>query len=341
MSRYLEKDFLCSYDLSIGFFNNIGVKVKDVQPLRKVFILKTEEGDKILKKVDYDQNKINFIEKSLKYINKTYPNTMRLNKFSNEENYIKWKDEFYIVMDKITGIEASCTNPIDLEICAKSIAKLHKASKGLKNSLEKENSMVIMGEDLVKSYSEAREDLLEIKKFVCSYKYKNEFDSLFIENVDRYVKEIEECERLLSKSNYNNMKDDEDILALCHNDLAHHNFLIENGEVNIIDFDYSSINLRCVDLSDLILKWIKNSAFDIDKAKFIIDSYDEVNPIRKDELELIKILLAFPRDIYSIIRVYYHKEKSWEYESYLNKFKVKLENDIYRKSFLKEYNEKI
>lgn len=339
MSRYLEKDFLCSYDLSSGFFENIGVEIKDVQPLRKVFVLKTEEGDKILKKVEYDQNKINFIEKSLEYINKTYKNTMRINKLPSGENYFKWKDDFYILMDRITGIEATCTNPIDVETCTKCIGSLHNASKGLVKYLEDNNSMVIYGEKLDSLYKDSREDLLEIKEWVTRYKYKNEFDKLFLENVDEYIKEIEECIDLLKKSNYNNMKNDESILALCHNDLAHHNFLIENGESSIIDFDYSSINLRCIDVSDLMLKWIKNSAFDIDKAKIIIDSYNDIAKLRKDELKLIEVLLSFPRDVYSTIRVYYHKEKRWEYENYLSKFKVKLENDIYRRSFLKEYNE--
>ena len=47
--RYIDKRILCSYDLSEEFFYKLGVKVYDIIPLRKVFILFTDKGKKILK----------------------------------------------------------------------------------------------------------------------------------------------------------------------------------------------------------------------------------------------------------------------------------------------------
>ena len=49
--RYPEKKYLSKYDLSQEFFENLNIKVLDVIPLRKVFILKTETGKKILSKL--------------------------------------------------------------------------------------------------------------------------------------------------------------------------------------------------------------------------------------------------------------------------------------------------
>ena len=51
--KYSEKEYLCDYDLSLNFFNAAGIKVNDIIPLRKVFVLSTDEGNKILKKVNY------------------------------------------------------------------------------------------------------------------------------------------------------------------------------------------------------------------------------------------------------------------------------------------------
>ncbi|MGL5649039.1 MAG: CotS family spore coat protein [Clostridium sp.] len=338
MGRYLEREFLCSYDLSKEFFDELGVEIKEVHPLRKVFILKTNMGDKILKKVYYDENKIEFIESSLKYINKTFKNTMKIDKLGNGESYLKWKGEYYILMDRITGIEATCENPLDIEICSKSIAKFHKASLGIVDYLEKENKMVIKSENLIEEYKKSLEDLKSTKVVVKGYKYPNEFDTIFLENVDKYIDEIDDVINLLENTNYENMIKDTEKIALCHNDLAHHNFLIDNYSCNIIDFDYASINLRCIDIADFILKWIKNSAFNIEVAKNILDEYSKIYNLDKEEEKIIKINLRFPKDVYSIIRVYYHKEKRWEYESYLSKLKMKIENDVYRKNFLKEYN---
>ena len=51
-------------------------------------------------------------------------------------------------------------------------------------------------------------------------------------------------------------------IVVCHNDLAEHNFLFSNNEMYLIDFDYCSIDLRIMDLADLLLNGIKNVAFD-------------------------------------------------------------------------------
>ena len=56
--RYSERKNLCRYDLSKKFFDEIGINILDVTPLRKLFMLTTEDGKKLLKKVDYNEDKI-------------------------------------------------------------------------------------------------------------------------------------------------------------------------------------------------------------------------------------------------------------------------------------------
>ncbi|NOV77469.1 hypothetical protein DFH87_004036 [Clostridium saccharobutylicum] len=68
--KYSEKKYLCNYDLSLEFFNELGIKVNDIVPLRKVFVISTDDGNKILKKVNYDIDKVNLISDSLEYIKK-------------------------------------------------------------------------------------------------------------------------------------------------------------------------------------------------------------------------------------------------------------------------------
>lgn len=49
--RYVDKSILCSYDLSEDFFQELGINVYDIIPLRKVFVIFTDKGKKILKKL--------------------------------------------------------------------------------------------------------------------------------------------------------------------------------------------------------------------------------------------------------------------------------------------------
>ncbi|SFC33881.1 CotS family spore coat protein [Clostridium uliginosum] len=335
--RYAEKNFLCDYDLSLEFFNELGININDISPLRNVFVMSTDNGNKILKKTEYDEEKLILINECLQYIKNNYNNIISYNKFKNGLTYKKWKGELYVVMDILDGREACFTNPLEIKLCAENVALMHKASKGLREVLQSEQNKDLLDESLENKFQRAYDELTFFKELVRNYKYKNEFDNLFITHVDKYLSDIINVKASLSKSKYKDLRADGETVALCHNDLAYHNFLIKKEEVNIIDFDFLTLDLRVLDIGDFILKCIKNSAFDIDKMLLAIDSYEKVTPLKREEKEILYILLAFPKDFYIISRDYYYKRKRWEYEVYLNRFKSKLNNEQFRKDFLEVY----
>lgn len=338
--RYSEKRYLCEYDLSIEFFNKLGIKVNDVTPLRKVFILSTDDGMKILKKVKYDVGRINFISDSLDYVKNNYSNIISYNKLSNNLNYLEWNGDLYVVMNILDGREASFTNPVEINLCSKNIAMMHNASKGILKYLNSKYNKDVLDTSLIEKYKKAYDELIMFKSMVSNYRYKNEFDNLFLNNVDKYLDEITETISNLEKSSYSYLRTLEDKISLCHNDLAYHNFLMKNQEVSIIDFDFMTIDLRINDIADFILKAIKNAAFDMNKMIMAVEAYEEISLLDKEEKQLLAIILKFPKDFYTISRDYYLKRKKWDYEVYLNRLNSKLNNEVYRFELLDEINKK-
>ena len=338
--KYSEKNYLCDYDLSLEFFNEIGIKVNDIVPLRKVFVIYTDEGNKILKKVTYGEDRISLISDSLDYVKQNYKNVIAYHKFKDNLNYKKWKGGLYIIMDVLDGREASFANPVEINLCAESIASLHKASKGLRKYLNDKYNKDYLDISLNSKIKKSFEELVWMKALVNKYKYKNEFDELFIANIDRYLKEIKQVKKELEKSKYEDLRTLGDTISLCHNDLAYHNFLTRNNEINIIDFDFMTIDLRVMDIGNFILKCVKNSGFDIDKMLTCIDGYEKISTLKQEEKELIYILIKFPKDFYTISKDYYYKRKKWEYEVYLNRFQTKLNNEEFRYEFLEAYKKK-
>jgi spore coat protein, CotS family len=339
--KYSEKQYLCDYDLSLKFFNELGIRVNDIVPLRKVFVISTDEGNKILKKVNYDVDRVNFISEALDYVKKSYGNIITYNKFKDNLNYKKWNDQIYVVMDILDGREAAFSNPVEINLCAENIALLHKASKGLRDYLKYKYKKDFLDIALKDKFQKAYDELLWMKSLVKNYKYKNEFDTLFNNNVDEYLIEIEEAQKNLCKSKYDDLRNAGDTISICHNDLAYHNFLIKDNELSIIDFDFMTIDLRIMDIGDFILKCIKNVAFDIEKTLRCIDGYEKISQLKQEEKELLYILIKFPKDFYDISRDYYYKRKKWDYEVYLNRFKTKLNNEEFRYEFLKEYKKRV
>ena len=262
---------------------------------------------------------------------------MKMNKLQESKSYIKWKNEIYIVMDLIEGREASISNPLEVEMCSEALARMHKASQMIEENLEAKNITIKRSNNLFNYYKEIKEDLTKIKQWVSGYTYKNEFDKLFLENCDRYIEEISKVNEMIWVSGYRELLMNKELNCLCHNDLANHNFVINENKVNLIDFDYSTVGLRTLDIADFLLKWIKNSVFDIKKGELALKSYSNIFKITDEEYKLIYILMSFPRDIYSIIKSYYHKSKEWEEEVFIHRFITKLENDVFRIKFLDDY----
>jgi len=222
--RYPEKKYLSKYDLSQEFFENLNIKVLDVIPLRKVFILKTETGKKILKRLDCDKERADFINICVKSLRDNFNYMVEFNTFEEDKVYKEWKNQYYILMNLIPGREVTFTNPVEFNLSGELLGKYHKASK------EALKSAITLGidESMVKKYEKAIIDIKEIKKLVNSYRFKDEFDKMFLNSVDEHIIEMKKALELLSFSSYSSYRKDINNCVICHNDLAEHNFLISN-----------------------------------------------------------------------------------------------------------------
>lgn len=335
--RYIDKKILCEYDLSEEFFDNLGVEINDIIPLRKVFVIVNSEGKKILKMVNCTEERLEFIDKSLYYISKRYSNVLSYCKNKKEKVYEIWKGKTYVLLDMIDGREATFSNPIEINLCSKAIANMHLAAKGILDTIDADIVSENSGENLIRVMIDSYKILENIKYNVNKYRYKNEFDKMFIVNVDYNLKEIEKSLELLALSDYNSILSDKSKMVLCHNDLAHHNFIIDGEDVKIIDFDYCKFDTRIVDVANYTLKVIKNFAYDSKKVKVILDSYNEVEKLDNEEIKLLYVILSFPKDFITIVTDYYYKQKSWDEDVFINRFKNKLSNEIHRKEFLSNF----
>ena len=141
--KYAEKKYLLNYELSLDFFYEAGIEVKDITPLRKVFLLKTENGNKILKKVDYDKDRLDFINNTVNEIGENFKNIIRFSKFPDGKTYKLWNGSYYVVMDLIEGREAAFTNPVELNMCGVTLANMHLASKKVIRNKKLQNKIGI------------------------------------------------------------------------------------------------------------------------------------------------------------------------------------------------------
>lgn len=193
--KYGDKRYLCEYDLNTDLFKEFNIEVKDLVPVRSVYVLQTNKGKKILKKLNYGSKRLNFICCALDFIEKSYKNIMKINKNINDENFVCRNGSRYILIDLIEGRECTTSNPVDIEASSKALANLHNSSIGFFDMIKGNEDF----KDYIDIYNlevnlkESLKDLNDFKKQVSRYSYKNEFDNLFYENVDYYIDEINYC----------------------------------------------------------------------------------------------------------------------------------------------------
>lgn len=332
--KYKDRKYLSKYDLDIQLFRRFNLEVEDVIPIRKVYIASTENGQKVLKKIDYPIQDLEFINKVVEYLKENnFNRVFSFEKGKDEKIYTNWRGDLYCVMDLIEGRECQYSNPIDVGIASKAIGELHLAGKGFKCSLQERNGH---GKIIDKFYSRL-EEMQFFKKAVLLYKNKNDFDKIFLDNVKYYEQQINNSIKILKESDYFDLCKEDDKITLCHHDLAHHNILINDEKAYFIDFDYALIDLKVHDLCNFINKAIKDFAFDMKKAEAIINDYCSVNSLDKRELKVLYGMLAFPQDFYSITTDYYGKRKSWDEEVFLRRLIKKVGYKEDREEFLEKF----
>jgi CotS family spore coat protein len=331
--RYREKKFLSRYDLYVDLFKRFGLKVTDVVPLRNVYLLFTDSGRKILKKVEYSRENLKFIYDSLEYIRPSFDRIIDFTKTLEGEIYTIWNGELYCVMDAVEGRECEFSNPIDVSIAIKGVAELHKASEGYRCSSQ---DKLLVGR-AIDTFKRRSDELRFFKRLASLHEYKSDFDEIFLTHVDYYLEEVEHSIEMLKNSPYLKICSEEDKIVICHHDLAHHNILIKDDKAFFIDFDYAVVDLKVHDICNFINKAVKNFAFDLDRAQSIIEDYCTLNSLDRRELEVLKALLTFPEDFYSISKDYYARRKEWEEDTFLDRLIRKVEYREDREEFLSNF----
>ncbi|EJO5346187.1 CotS family spore coat protein [Clostridium botulinum] len=333
----LNKDYLKKYNLSLDLFNQYNIIVKDIYPIRNVYIIDTNKGKKILKKVNYTIEELKFIQEIIDYIRNDFKRIMDFEKNLQGDIYTLYKGEMYCLMDLIDGRESQFSNPLDLKISSIDLANMHKASQGFTTKF---NQRITNGKTIEK-FRVQKEEMNFFKNIANIHENKNEFDNLFLSEIDYYIEEINKSINILEDSCYYDICRERDKVSICHHDLAYHNILIKEDKAYFIDFDYSIVDLKVNDLCNFITKVIKNFSFDINKANIILDSYSNIYNINHKELEVLYGLLSFPYDFYDISKNYYTKRKDWNEDVFLNRLIKKSNYKEDRREFLKNFKNNI
>ncbi len=314
---------------------NYGLDVKGITPYKDAYMLNTDKGRKILKKLLFSPERIIFVHGAKEHlISRGFTNVDRYLETLKGEPCFLFENSSYVLFDLIEGRESNFDNDMEAQKAAATLAMLHSASRGYK---PEKNAKI--QDDLGKLpvyFSKRLDDIRKLRKF--AKRGKSRFDHLFLEYVDYFVGLGENAVFELKNSNYAKLVNDAREQGIfCHHDYTHHNLIATEDRLTVINFDYCCFELKIYDLANLIRRKMRKCNWDIDKAKLLIDGYCAVENLSSDEFAVMKLILQFPQKFWRVVNRYYNSRRSWSERSYVAKLQEVIDEVEGHGNFMEKY----
>ncbi|WP_300350021.1 CotS family spore coat protein [Clostridium sp.] len=317
------------------------MKIEKMKPKKGVFYLKTNKGERCLKKINYGTQKLLFVYGAKEHLAQNgFKNVDRYFLNTEDEPYALVNEDLYTLSNWIGGRECDFTNIDEVKLATIKLAELHEASKGYDPP---ENSKLKTDLGRWPYLMEKRGKALEKMRGMARKKnLKKDFDLLYITNIEFYKELAIRAAKVLNSSEYLRLCDEaENEKVFCHHDYTYHNIIIgEDNEVNIIDFDYCKREIRTYDIANFMKKVLKRVDWNIEYAEAILDAYNSVSPLKEEEYKVIYAFLLFPQRYWRLANRYYYNEVMWGENIFLNKINnIINEKERYVK-FISDFKEK-
>lgn len=77
--------------------------------------------------------------------------------------------------------------------------------------------------------------------------------------------------------------------------------------------------------------------WDISKVEVILDKYCSVEPITREELEVMKLILQFPQKFWRVANKFYNSRRSWSERSFMGKLQEVVDEMEDHRRFLADF----
>lgn len=296
------------------------IKIEVLKANKGVYYLRTNKGERCLKKINYGPQKLLFVYGAKEHLIKNGFNMVDRYFLNVEgEPYALVNEDLYTLSEWLEGRECDFHNVEEVKLAAKTLATMHEASKGydppenskLKSDLGRWPHLM---EKRIKSLDKMR-DMIRKKN------NKSEFDLLYLKSMEFYKEMGKKAFDTLQSSVYYDLCSvTEKEKSFCHHDFTYHNIILDdNNDVHLIDFDFCKREVRTFDISNFMIKVLKRVDWNINFAKAIIEAYNSVSPLSKEEYQVLYAYLQFPQRYWRLANRYYYNEVNWGQGTFTNK----------------------
>ncbi|MFR4583794.1 CotS family spore coat protein [Clostridium cadaveris] len=314
-----------------------GIKVDSIEKMKNVYKIQSSDEIFSLKKIKYEFPHFLFIISAMKHLeNNEFDRILPFIETISGKAYVVLDDGFAYLNKWINARVSNYENPIEMAEAAVKLSELHLCSRGFE--VKKTMKPRIGWMKWVETFNTRLDEIQDFKKRIEVKEERTFFDDTYYNSIEQGIRIGRAAIDMLERSRYKEVMEKEmTFKGFCHHDYAHHNILIDNNnDMHIIDFDYCILDTHLHDLCSLMIRVMKNEKWDIDTAKFIIESYSLKYKVKQEEIPIMAGFIMFPQELWQIGIQYYWENQKWD-EDFFEKKLLKIIEDMEpRYDFAKE-----
>lgn len=242
----------------------------------------------------------------------------------------------FVVKEAPEGRECDTRSESEIVKAASLLAGLHEDMRCFTEVTE-EDRLRLAGADAGEEMRRHNRELRKIYTFIRKKNRKNEFESAYLHCFPEIFESARKTEQQLLQSAYGELR--ERALSeghFCHGEYIHHNILVDNGQMSVINFEKFALDVQMNDLYLFLRKIMEKQNYDFYLGRKILKAYESVRPLSEEEREYLSIRLRYPEKFWKLANYYYNTNKAWIPGKHMEKLEKFLMQQEKRVSFSEE-----
>ncbi len=325
----VPNDLLNQYDLI----------VKRSQYSRSNFLLDTNKGKYILRKVNIQTEQILFMYDAINHLRKNGFMEVEVIYLTKKNlPYATSKGQIYIMQSYTTSNDVEFKDTTDIKGIIRLLANFHTC--GLNFDATERSEKIIHIKDVYVYFQKRIRDTNTLKKKVLPLSKKTEFEHLFLKDYTTYLTLQHLALECIDKESIDNLiKYAQTNKSLAHNDYNYHSVTKIGDNIYLSNLEKCSYNMQILDLCSILMKVMQKNNWDTDLLVTLIKEYEDIRTLSPEEKSILKAMMIFPEKFASICNKYLQCKRRNNYSMFLVKWNnmiVYKEEQVLAAHFIKD-----
>ena len=234
-----------------------------------------------------------------------FANTFDIVLHENNEILIPYEGNQYYLSRWMDGRESDYLNLLDIKNAIEALAKFHIGAEGFQTKHE-QGQRRLYGR-WKQGFLQKLNEIEAAKELVIAEGKRYSNTQVIIQYLTNCMNDAKHTINLIEKSSYESLNArDESKKGFIHHDYGFHNILHTfDNQTYIGGLEKCAFDIRMHDLGYFIFRLMRRKGWDIEAAINMIDYYNEIYKLEKEDYEILAVYFAFPHDFKQFYRQYY------------------------------------